>query len=173
MEFKDLLAARHSTRGFDGRSLTKDQLRELVSAGTMAPNACNLQSWHFYAACGREIIDGLYPDVYGREWIKTAGGVIAVCAEEGELCDRFGERARSLFILQDTAAAAALILCRAADMGLSGCFVGAFSEFECRRYFDIPDCRRPVALLPVGYESDGEAPVKIRKSLDEVLTIIE
>ena len=172
MEFSKLITTRHSTRGFDGRCLTQDQLRELIEAGTMAPNACNMQSWHFYATCDAEKIQALFPDVHGRDWIKTAGAVIVVCAEDGALVERFGERAKSLFILQDTAAATTMILLKAADMGMSGCFVGAFNEYECRKFFAIPEGRRPVAMIPVGYETTDTIPPKVRKPLDEVLTII-
>lgn len=86
--------------------------------------------------------------------------------------DRFGERARSLFVLQDTAAAAAQMLLKAADMGLSGCFVGAFNEYMCRKQFNIPDTRRPVILLPIGREKAPEIPEKVRKPLCDVLTVI-
>lgn len=172
MEYSELIKVRHSTRGFDGRLLTEDELREIVTAGTLAPNACNMQSWHFYATCDKAKIEGLSADVYGREWIKTAGAVIVVCTENGDLIDRFGDRAKSLFVLQDTAAAATQILLKAADMGMSGCFVGAFNEYECRRYFGIPDNRRPVIMLPVGYEEVSAEQGKSRKDLDEVLTII-
>ena len=172
MEYSELIKVRHSTRGFDGRLLTEDQVRELVSAGTLAPNGCNYQSWHFYATCDREKIELLAPDIYSRNWIKTVGAVIVVCTEDGPLVERFGDRAKSLFILQDTAAAAAQILLKAADMGLSGCFVGAFNEYECRKFFAIPDGRRPVIMLPIGYEESPTVPEKSRKPLDEVLTII-
>lgn len=172
MEYSELIKVRHSTRGFDGRLLTEDQLREIITAGTLAPNACNMQSWHFYATCDKAKIEGLCPDVYSRDWIKTAGAVIVVCTENGELIDRFGDRAKSLFVLQDTSAAATQMLLMAADMGMSGCFVGAFNEYECRRYFGIPDSRRPVIMLPIGYEVTSSVPEKSRKPLDEVLTII-
>lgn len=172
MEYSKLIKVRHSTRGFDGRLLTKEQVRELVTAGTMAPNACNYQSWHFYATCEREKIELLTPDIYSRNWIKTAGAVIVVCTEDGALIDRFGDRAKSLFVLQDTAAAATQILLKAADMGMSGCFVGAFNEYACRKFFAIPDDRRPVIMLPIGYEASSMVPDKSRKDLDEVLTII-
>lgn len=172
MEYSELIKVRHSTRGYDGRLLTEDQLRELVTAGTLAPNACNYQSWHFYATCDKEKIEGVCPDVYSREWIKTAGAVIVVCTENGQLVERFGDRAKNLFVIQDTSAAATQILLKAADMGMSGCYIGAFNEYECRKYFGIPDNRRPVLMLSIGYEETPTVPEKSRKPLDEVLTII-
>lgn len=172
MEYSELIKVRHSTRGFDGRLLTEEQIRELVAAGTLAPNGCNYQSWHFYATIDKAKIEGLSPDIYSRDWITTAGAVIVVCTEDGPLIERFGDRAKSLFILQDTAAAATQILLKAADMGLSGCFVGAFNEYECRKCFWIPDNRRPVIMLPIGYEKVPTVPEKSRKPLDEVLTIV-
>ncbi len=173
MEFNELIKVRHSTRGFDGRLLTEADIRELVTAGTLAPNGCNMQSWHFYATCDKEKIEGLAPDVYSRDWIKSAGAVIVICAViDGPLAERFGDRAKSLFILQDTSAAATQILLKAADMGMSGCFVGAFNEYECRKYFGIPEGQRPVIMLPIGYEEVPTVPEKSRKDLEEVLTLI-
>lgn len=172
MEYSNLIKVRHSTRGFNGKLLTEDEVREIVHAGTLAPNACNMQSWHFYATCDKAKIEGLFPDVYGREWVKTSGAVIVVCTDDKDIVERFGDRARALFVLQDTAGAATQILLKAADMGMSGCFVGAFNEYECRKYFNIPDGRRPVIMLPLGYEEIPAVPEKSRKNLDEVLTII-
>lgn len=172
MEFEKLMNTRHSTRGFSGKRLSEDEVRELVRAGTLAPNACNMQSWHFYAVVG-DAVEKLYPDSYANEWIKTAGAAILVCAEDGELCARFGERARDLFILQDTAAAATMILLRAADMGMSGCFIGSFREEACRCAFSVKENHIPVALLAIGYETEPQTPEKSRKPLDSVLTIVK
>lgn len=172
MEFEKLMNQRHSTREFSGKRLSEDDVRELVHAGTLAPNACNMQSWHFYAAVGDKV-EALYPDAYAREWIRNAGAAILVCAEEGELCSRFGERARNLFVLQDTAAAATMILLRAADMGMSGCFIGAFNEEACRRVFAVKKNHRPVAILALGYEAKPAVPEKSRKAIDSVLTIVK
>lgn len=172
MEFEKLANARHSTRGFTGKRLTEDDVRELVRVGTLAPNACNAQSWHFYALVGDDV-SKLCPDAYRNEWIKTAGAAILVCAEDGELCARFGDIARNLFILQDTAAAATMILLRAADLGMSGCFIGSYKEDACRDVFGVADNHIPVALLAIGYEEASEIPEKSRKPLCDVLTVVK
>lgn len=170
MEFNKLITKRRSVRGFTGGKIPGDAVRTMLNAGLRAPNACNLQSWHFYCICDRETIEGLVPTVYGGEWIKNASAVIVICATPARLEERFGERG-TMFVMQDTAAAAENILLSAADLGYGGCWIGAFHEENCRRYLSIPDNERPVILLPIGtYEA--EPALRERKPFDDAVTII-
>ncbi|MBQ4605558.1 MAG: nitroreductase family protein, partial [Clostridia bacterium] len=83
MEFNRLIETRRSTRGFDGTPLPQDLAKELLYAATKAPNACNLQSWHFYAL-DQASIRKLVPDVYRGEWILQAGAAFVICTEDGK-----------------------------------------------------------------------------------------
>ena len=53
MEFTELLKHRASVRAFKKASITAEQVSALLEAGIRAPNACNYQSWHFYAVTDR------------------------------------------------------------------------------------------------------------------------
>lgn len=171
MEFEKLIYRRRSTRGFTGKPLTDDQIQKLLHAAVNAPNACNLQSWHFYCVCDRVKIEGLVPEVYGGAWIKNAGAIFVICTDAQKLAERFGERGDKLFCIQDTACAADHMLLMAAELGLDGCFVGAFDEDNCRKYLNIPANQRPVIILPIGYAS-AEFPKKPRKNIDGVVTFV-
>lgn len=168
MELRTLLNERRSNRAFNGKPVTSAQVQELLYAATKAPNACNLQSWHFYALDQQKIAD-MVPTVYKGEWIKTAGVAFVVCTEDGALTSRFGERGK-LFAIQDTAAAMTMLLLRATDLGLTGCWIGAFDPDECRRFLSIPDTRTPVAIAMVGY-ADELPPLRERKPLEKVSTL--
>ncbi len=168
MELRTLLNERRSNRAFNGKPVTSAQVQELLYAATKAPNACNLQSWHFYALDQQKIAD-MVPTVYKGEWIKTAGVAFVVCTEDGALTSRFGERGK-LFAVQDTAAAMTMLLLRATDLGLTGCWIGAFDPDECRRFLSIPDTRTPVAIAMVGY-ADELPPLRERKPLEKVSTL--
>lgn len=170
MEFNKLITNRRSVRSFTGGKIPGDAIRAMLNAGLRAPNACNLQSWHFYCICDAEKIAGLVPSVYGGEWMKNASVVIVVCTKSTRLEERFGERG-IMFAIQDTAAAAENILLSAADLGYGGCWIGAFHEDNCRSYLSLPDDERPVILLPIGtYET--EPALRDRKSFDEAVTFI-
>jgi len=171
MEFRELLYTRRSTRAYTYEKVDKSFAIELVEAGTRAANACNLQSWHFYPIIDKTVIEGLYPEVYGAEWIKDVSAVIVICTEETSLIERFGDRARELFMIQDTAAAAQNILLAAADKGYAGCWIGAFDEVKCREYLNIPANRRPVVIAAIG-KAAKEVPLRDRKPIEEKYTFI-
>lgn len=171
MEFRDLIVKRRSYRSFTGGSMTKSQLDYILTAATRAPNASNMQSWHFTVLCGRESISKLCPTVYGGDWIKNAAVVIIVSTDCEGIEKRFGERGRDLFSIQDTACAMENILLAAADMGFGGCFIGAFDEDACREMFHYGDRYRPVALAAIGTIS-AEVPLHDRRPIEEVVDIV-
>ena len=47
MEFKELVKARRSCRGFDGAEVTEEQLAFILEAGQWAPSPLNLQPFEF------------------------------------------------------------------------------------------------------------------------------
>ena len=169
MEFNRLIETRRSTRGFDGTPLPQDLAKELLYAATKAPNACNLQSWHFYAL-DQASIRKLVPDVYRGEWILQAGAAFVICTEDGKLAERFGDRGR-MFALQDTAAAMTMLLLKAADLGWSGCWLGAFDPESCRKVLEIPEGREPVAIAVIG-RTENIPPQRERKPLETVCTMV-
>lgn len=165
MEFKDLLYKRRSIRSFTGEKMTRSQLNFVLEAATRAPSACNLQSWHFTVVVGDENIAKLCPDVYRGEWIRNASAVIVVSADDEKITERFGDRGRELFALQDTACAMNNILLAAADIGFGGCFIGAFDEDKCREVLNLK--YRPVAIAALGRPT-AEPDLRERKPMDEV-----
>lgn len=171
MQFSELIMKRRSYRSFTGGAMTKKQLEYILTAAVRSPNACNMQSWHFTAVCGKEEIEKLCPTVYSRDWIKNASVVIIVSTDKEGVEKRFGERGRDLFAIQDTACAMNNILMAAADMGFGGCFIGAFDEDACREMFSLGDRYRPVALAAIG-TIDEEVPLRERKPMEEVVRIV-
>lgn len=172
MNFGELIYKRRSVRGFTGQALNDEQIKILLNAATNAPNACNYQSWHFFCVKNKDMIEGFFPEVYSGEWIKTAGAVFVVCTNDQKISQRFGNRGKDLFAIQDTACAADHLLLMASELGLAGCFVGAFDEDKCREYLNIPQEWRPVIILPIGYAA-AEAVKRPRCDIEDVCTILK
>ena len=166
MEFKELLYKRRSIRSFTGEKMTRSQLNFILEAATRAPSACNYQSWHFTVVVGDENIAKLCPEVYRGEWIRNASAVIVVSVDDEKITERFGDRGRELFALQDTACAMNNILLAAADIGFGGCFIGAFDEEKCREVLDLKF--RPVAIAALG-KPTAEPALRERKPMNEVV----
>lgn len=170
MEFSDVLYSRRSTRAFTDKPVTVAQITQLLTAAINAPNACNLQSWHFYVVTDEAVRERMKTANVASQWAFSAPLVIVVCTAKTELSDRFDKRAET-FMIQDTAAATENILLTAASMGLGGCWMGSFDTEACREILSIPPLQSPVALVPIG-EPANNLPSRGRKPLSEVVTFI-
>lgn len=171
MEFNKLIDTRRSCRSFTGEGITKSQLDYILYAAVHAPSACNLQSWHFTAVCDKDNIKSFCPEINGNEWITKSAVIIIVSTDREGVEKRFGERGRDLFSIQDTACAMENILLAAADLGLGGCFIGAFNEEKCRERFNLGERYRPVAIAAIGVPTELP-PMRERKPMEEVVDII-
>ena len=170
--FTELLYKRKSIREFNEYAIKDEEINLLLEAATRAPNACNFQSWHFYAITNKQMMDAFYPEICGSKWITTASMIIVVCTDADRLQQSFGDRGSNLFAVQDTAAAITNILLQAADIGLGGCWIGPFSEEKCRELLNLPAAHRPIALLPIG-QPKSEPNNRDRRPLADVVTLIK
>ena len=174
MEFSEILRKRTSVRSYTGESVTEEQMYELLKAAVRAPNACNYQSWHFYAVCDKNLINGFDPDIANIPWIKDIPLLIVICIDEntvGVLQDKFGEQRGRMFAYQDAAGAANLILLKAVELGLGGCWIGPIDVERCKSHLSIKSDHFPAAILTIGVPS-AELPIRDRKPLNEAVTVI-
>lgn len=168
MDVINAIEARRSVRAYTDRKLTKSEIEEIIRAGTLAPSACNMQSWYFYIvadASEREKLKAVCAD-----WISTAPVVFIVCTDENGIVSRFGSHAKK-FPMQDTSLAMENMLLKATEMGFGGCIIGAYKQNELVELFNLPKEHTPVALLPIG-EPKNEIPPRDRKSVAEVSSYI-
>lgn len=172
MSFAELAAERKSVRGFTQKEIPDGAIHQMLLAACNAPSAGNCQPWHFYVLKGRRIVQRLHHQAFSADWICTAPLMIVVCMDQAKIAERYGARGRELYAVQDTAAAIQNILLSAADQGLGSCWVGDFDEDACASVLQLPESRRPVALLPIGYPK-GKCPKPPRRPLAEVFTVVE
>lgn len=168
MELQKAIELRRSVREFTDRKLTRAEIDEIITAGIMAPSACNMQSWYFYVICDSAEREKLKEVC--AEWVSTAPAVIVVCTDDNGIVSRFGDRGRK-FPMQDTSLAMENMLLKATDMGLGGCIIGAYKQEKITELFDLPKEHTVVALLPVG-EPKNNPPKRDRKPLCEVVKYI-
>jgi nitroreductase len=64
-------------------------------------------------------------------------------------------RGRTLYCIQDTAAATQNILLTAYSLWIGACWIGAFNEDEAKEALNAPEGIRPVAIIPVGYANEA------------------
>jgi nitroreductase len=162
MDVLEAIKGRRSVRAFEsGKDVSEKTVEGLIIAAQWAPSAGNIQPWEFIVVRRSEIKKRLAEAAFNQSFIEEAPVVIVVCADENRSSEGYGLRGRTLYCIQDTAAAIQNIHLAAYSVGLGTCWVGAFKEEDVSEILNIPKGIRPVALIPVGYAS--KVPVPRRK----------
>ncbi len=157
MNVQDAINQRRSIRTYKKKPLPKGTVEALLESAHLAPSAGNIQPWAFIIADKAETKKALSHAAYEQKALTEAPVVIVVCANEEAAAERYGERGRNLYCIQDTAAAIQNILLTACSLGLGSCWIGAFKEAEISTMINAPKGMRPVALIPVGYPNESPA----------------
>ncbi|MDO9557457.1 MAG: nitroreductase family protein [Coriobacteriia bacterium] len=167
MEFNEVLSKRRSVRHFNTKLVVTDEdLNALLEAAVSAPTAGNIQPWRFYVVRSLEARERL-AQALPQRWATGAPAVIVVCVDPRPCAARYGDRGEYLYSIQDTAAAAEMILLAAVDRGLASCWIGAFDDRAVAEAIGVVHPITPVAILPVGYSAESSAK-PARRPLDEV-----
>lgn len=170
MDFFDVISKRRSVRQFlPDKNVTDDQLTRILEAATLAPSAGNAQCWKFIVVRDKQLKSSLATEAGHQLFIDQAPLAVVVCADLDKAGEKYGERGRSVYALQETAAAIENILLSAEALGLGACWIGSFDETEAARILKLPRSLRPVAIVPIGTPAEPLKRVPPRRHLDDVV----
>jgi len=173
MDFWQVLESRYSVRDFDKeRDVSPEIVTKALEAAIRAPSAGNCQPWYFFVVRDQQVKRALAHAALGQWFLSDAPVVIVVCAEPLRSAQRYGERGRALYCLQDTAAATEHLLLAATALGLGACWVGAFDEEEAARALGLPSTLRPVAIVPLGYRAGRPSAPSGRRRIEDVTRLV-
>lgn len=167
-----LIRERRSVRRFRPDPVPSETITALLEAARWAPSAGNLQPWFFYVVTKQKEREMLAKAAWDQRFVAQAPVSLVVCAEPERSARVYGDRGRSLYCYQDTAAAVQNILLAASSLGLGACWVGAFREEEVRLCLAIPPGRVPVAIVPVGYPAGETEHRPGRRELSEITSYV-
>lgn len=169
MDIFEAISRRRSIRQFDPEGQVDDEaVKKILGAGTAAPSAGNGQSWRFIVVRDRELKHRLAFEAGHQRFIDQAPVAIVVCADLSAAEKSYGERGRSTYALQDTAAAIENMLLAVTAMGLGSCWVGAFNEGVAAEILGLSSDVRPLAILPIGHPAEPALRVPPRRGLEDV-----
>jgi nitroreductase len=168
LEVLEAIKGRRSIRAFTSKPVEQKLVETLIDAARHAPSAGNIQPWEFVIVKKPSIKRKLAEAALNQNFIEEAPVAIAVCANEGASQGGYGSRGKTLYCIQDTAAATQNILLTAFAMGLGTCGIGAFKEEEVKQALSLPDGVRPVAIIPVGH-AIANPPKHPRRPLNEII----
>jgi nitroreductase len=172
LDVMECIKQRRSIRSFLPKPVERDLIEKIIQAATWAPSAGNWQSWRFVVVCRDELRTALVKAASDQEFIAEAPTVVVVCAEPGRAENTYGERARNLYCLQDSAAAIQNLLLAAHANGLGACWIGDFDEVAVQRLLKLGEQYRPIAIIPLGYPNETPNP-RWRRPLREVMEVID
>ena len=171
MPDRELFTRRFSCRSFTPEPVPAEALDALLEAARWAPSAGNLQPWRFLVVHAEAIRRQLAAAARDQAFVAEAPVTIVVCAVADESAPRYGARGRTLYCLQDTAAAVENLLLAATAHGLGSCWVGAFDEQAVCRALALDPAWRPVAMVPLGRPAEPPTERR-RRPVDEVVRVI-
>jgi len=155
MDVFEAIKGRRSVRAFESQDVSLEIVKQLIDAARWAPSAGNIQPWEFIVVRNQETKSALAKAALNQTFIEEAPVVIVVCADENRSSYGYGLRGKTLYCLQDTAAATQNILLAAYAFRLGTCWVGAFREELVREALKIPNGVRPIAIIPVGFPAES------------------
>ena len=158
MDVLKAIEGRRSIRVFKRDEVSPEIVHKLLDAATCAPSAGNIQPWEFIIVRKPEIKRALAEAALDQAFIEEASVVMIVLANENRSSQGYGIRGKTLYCIQDTAAAIQNVHLVAYSLGLGTCWIGAFREEEAREILNIPHGVRPVAIIPVGYPAESPSP---------------
>jgi len=149
MDFLELAKKRCTTRGFKEKKIAEDDLERILSAGRVAPTACNKQP--------QRIIVVQQPDniLKVQKAYQTFGSqcILIVCQDKSNpLIRPFDEKCSGdldIGIICDH------MMLAARELNIGSVMVGLFDPKIIRKEFNIPEYIEPTALIILGYPSEG------------------
>ncbi len=192
---------RHSIRDFSDRAVDRHVIETCIRTAGTAPSGANHQPWHFVAiarhdlkarirAAAEEEEQAFYQGGGGDEWLKAlepigtdaskphlviAPWLIVVFAQRwGELDD--GTRFKNYYVPESVGIATGFLIAALHHAGLAVLTHTPNPMKFLNELLDRPASEKPVMILAVGHPSaDATVPkvAKIKKTLDQILTVLE
>lgn len=174
MDFLQLVGSRQSDRSYDReRPVEPEKLERILEAGRLAPSACNAQPWKFVVVTDSVLAAKVGKAAAGlgmNKFAKDAPVHILIVEESANITSLLGGKLKGKhFPLIDIGIAAAHIALAAESEGLGSCILGWFDEKAMKRLVGIPDSKRLLLDIVVGYPAKGKRK-KLRKPEEKVVS---
>ncbi|HEY33420.1 MAG TPA: nitroreductase [Dehalococcoidia bacterium] len=195
MDVFSAIKERRSIRSYKPDKIPKETMNKLLEAMRLAPSGGNRQPYRFIIVQDNDMKEKLaaacrwFPGrPQGQAFIAEAPVVIVACGSEGSAVVRYyREEGVSLTIGRnvpeeidksstdfqscmdiDLAIALDHLTLVAAEEGLGTCWIAALDEREIKRLLAVPDDRRVLVVMPIGYTDSWPEP-RPRKPLERII----
>ena len=172
--FLELAQARQSDRSYEpGRIIEREVLDRILEAGRLAPSACNGQPWHFTAVTESELLQQVAKATSSiglNKFVKDSAALVLITLEPTNITSRLGSGIKDKdFPIMDLGIASAYITLAAEDEGIGSCILGWFDEKKIKELVGIPQKRRLMLVVSLGYAAKPKRK-KVRKEFAMVVS---
>lgn len=161
MEVFETINKRRSIRTYKNEHIPSEKIERLLEAARLAPSAANRQNWKFVIVDDEGIKKRLVKACNNQAFVSTASHVIAGVVDPTLKWHQV-----------DISIAFEHIVLESVELGLGTCWIGAFNEDEVKKVLKIPQEKKVVALLTIGYPSESP-PSRPRKQIAEIVAYNE
>lgn len=184
------------------RPLDDITIKLLIELAMKAPTAYNLQNWRFIAVSSEHSKECLKAAAFGQSKITDASVSFIICGTcdahnqlhtvlqpsvaenimDKRVVDAWVKQAVNAYqnnsisqrdeAIRSASLAAMTLMLAAQEMGLGTCAMGGFDATQVSQTFKLAETELPVMIIAVGYPAINNWQQKIRKPVEEVLTIV-
>lgn len=172
--FLELAQARQSDRAYEpGRTIEREVLERILEAARLAPSACNGQPWHFTVITEQPLLTEVAEATSNlgmNRFVKDASALVLVTQEPTNITSRLGSGIKDKdFPMMDIGIASAYITLAAEDEGIGSCILGWFNEKKIKELAGIPQKRRLMLVISLGYAAKPKRR-KVRKEFKKTVS---
>ena len=157
--FDEVIKTRRSVRSYDAsKTITKEQVKELLTAAQEAPSWANQQPTKYYVAISPEQVKAV-AELIGPNKEKVAGAPVLIVSTfersksgffQGEQTNEVGDG----WGAYDNGLSNAYLVLKARAMGFDTLIMGMRDANELRSLFSIPNEETIMAVISLGYRAE-------------------
>jgi nitroreductase len=172
-DFFETVRHRHSIRKYlDSAVVETDKLHAVLEMACAAPSAGDLQAYRIFVIRDQALRRQLSQAADNQQFIASAPVDLVFCADPDRSAQRFGERGRRLYAIQDATIAATYAQLAVVAAGMGSTWVGDFNEGDVTELLGLGEGLVPVAILSLGYPAELPEPTP-RRRMDQVVVYLD
>ena len=176
MEFQQVIDARQSVRSFNGKQVSNDILREMVSAAQAAPSWKNTQTSRYYVISSPELVADFREKVLPSfNQNSTAGATAYVVTTYRKNISGFnkatGEADNEVgngWGAYDLGLHDMLLCAKATELGVDTLIMGLRDADLVADICGIPEDEQVMCIIAVGYRGESVSAKPPRKAVDDI-----
>ena len=172
-DFFETVRHRHSIRKYqDTRPIEQEKLHAVLEMACAAPSAGDLQAYKVFVIRSESLRKRLAQAADNQQFISQAPVNLVFCADKARSAQRYGERGKTLYAIQDATIAATYAQLAVVAAGMGSTWIGDFSEDELSALLGLDHGLTPIAILSLGYPAELPEPTR-RRHLEDIVTYID